>query len=67
MNNKEKLISEIEVAPDYLVDEVLKFLLLSKNSDQIKLEPKKSLETQLEEMARDPEIKSEIALVRYCL
>ena len=61
MNNKEKLINEIEVAPDYLVEKVLDFLLLNKNSKQVKPKPKKDLEIQLEEMAKDPDIMSEIA------
>ncbi len=61
MNNKEKLINEIEVAPDYLVEKVLDFLLINKNSKQAKPQPEKALEIQLEEMAKDPEIMSEIA------
>ena len=63
MNSKEKLINEIEVAPDYLVEKVLEFLLLTKNSKQAKPQSKNILEKQLEEMAKDPEVMSEIALI----
>ena len=34
MNEKEQLLKEIEQAPDYLVKEVLNFLLFTKNKTQ---------------------------------
>ncbi len=60
MNEKQRLIREIEEAPDVLVREVLDFLLLTKN--RAKKERKKDInwETQLKEMAEDKEIQAEI-------
>ena len=61
MNNKEQLIQEIEQAPDYLVEEVLNFLLFTKNRKKYFSQPNDNdLEAQLREMAEDSEIKSEI-------
>ena len=61
MNNKEQLIQEIKQAPDYLVEEVLNFLLFTKNRKKSFPQPNdKYLEAQLREMAEDSEIKAEI-------
>ena len=61
MNNKEQLIQEIKQAPDYLVEEVLNFLLFTKNRKKSFPQPNdKDLEAQLREMAEDSEIKAEI-------
>jgi predicted amino acid-binding ACT domain protein len=59
MNEKEQLLKEIEQAPDYLIEEVLNFLLLTKNSSK-KQANQASLEKQLQAMAEDPEIQIEI-------
>lgn len=69
MNEKEQLIREIEQAPDFLVKEVLDFLLFTKNRTKY-LKPSsdkpngmaslRNLETQLREMAEDGEIQAEI-------
>jgi hypothetical protein len=56
MNEKEQLLKEIEQAPDYLIEEVLNFLLLIKNNSK----KQASLEKQLQAMAEDPEIQIEI-------
>jgi hypothetical protein len=55
MKEKEQLLKEIEQAPDYLIKEVLNFLLLTKNPNN-----QPSLEKQLQAMAEDPEIQIEI-------
>lgn len=59
MKEKEQLLKEIEQAPDYLIKEVLNFLLLTKNKNN-KQDNQVSLEKQLEAMAEDPEIQIEI-------
>jgi hypothetical protein len=59
MNEKEQLLKEIEQAPDYLIEEVLNFLLLTKNNSK-KQANQASLEKQLQAMAEDPEIQTEI-------
>jgi hypothetical protein len=56
MNEKEQLLKEIEQAPDHLIEEVLNFLLLTKNNSK----KQASLEKQLQAMAEDPEIQTEI-------
>jgi hypothetical protein len=61
MNEKEQLIKEIEQAPDFLVKEVLDFLLFTKNRTKyLKRSGDRHLETQLREMAQDREIQAEI-------
>lgn len=60
MKEKEQLLKEIEQAPDYLIKEVLNFLLLTKNKNK-QQDNKASLEHQLQAMAEDPEIQTEIA------
>ncbi|NJL52562.1 MAG: hypothetical protein HC930_10700 [Hydrococcus sp. SU_1_0] len=59
MKEKEQLLKEIEQAPDYLIEEVLNFLLLTKNNSK-KQTNQASLEKQLQAMAEDPEIQTEI-------
>ncbi|MGL5836105.1 MAG: hypothetical protein ACRC1Z_23155 [Waterburya sp.] len=59
MKEKEQLLKEIEQAPDYLIEEVLNFLLLTKNNSK-KQANQASLEKQLQAMAEDPEIQAEI-------
>jgi hypothetical protein len=59
MSEKEKLLNEIEQAPDYLIEEVLNFLLLTKNNGK-KQDNQADLEQQLRAMAEDPEIQTEI-------
>jgi hypothetical protein len=59
MNEKEQLLKEIEQAPDYLIEEVLNFLLLTKNNSK-KQANQADLEKQLRAMAEDPEIQTEI-------
>jgi hypothetical protein len=59
MNEKEQLLKEIEQAPDYLIEEVLNFLLLTKNKSKNQAN-QASLEKQLQAMAEDPEIQTEI-------
>jgi hypothetical protein len=59
MKEKEQLLKEIEQAPDYLIKEVLNFLLLTKNNSK-KQANQASLEKQLQAMAEDPEIQAEI-------
>ena len=65
MNNyKKQLIQEIEKAPDYLVEEVLNFLLFTKNRKQSFLQlDNETLEMQLVEMAEDLEIQAEINVI----
>ena len=61
MNEKEQLIREIEQAPDFLVKEVLDFLLFTKSRTKyIKQSSVRDLETKLREMADDREIQAEI-------
>ncbi|PSB08513.1 hypothetical protein C7B62_16560 [Pleurocapsa sp. CCALA 161] len=59
MKEKKQLLKEIEQAPDYLIKEVLNFLLLTKNKSK-KQDNQASLEKQLQAMAEDPEIQIEI-------
>ena len=61
MNNKEQLIKEIEEAPDSLVEEVLNFLLFTKNRKQhLKEDNHSDFAKKLKEMSEDPEIKAEM-------
>ena len=61
MNDKQRLIEEIEQAPDFLIAEVLNFLLFTKNKARESERVKNiNWETQLTEMAEDKEIKAEI-------
>ena len=61
MNEKQRLIKEIEQAPDFLVREVLNFLLSTKNKTKRKERVKDiDWETQLKEMTEDEEIQAEI-------
>ena len=63
-NHKKQLIQEIEKAPDHLVEEVLNFLLFTKNRKQSLLQPdNETLEMQLVEMAGDLEIQTEINVI----
>lgn len=61
MNEKEQLIKQIEQAPDFLVKEVLDFLLFTKSRTQY-FKPSRdcNLETQLRQMAEDQEVQAEI-------
>lgn len=63
MNNKEQLIQELEQASDYLVEEVLNFLLFTKNRKQSSLQDSNYMEMQLKEMADDLEIQAENKVV----
>ena len=64
MNEKEQLIKEIEQAPDFLVKEVLNFLLFTKNrAKYLKTNSDRHLETQLREMAEDLEVQAEIKAI----
>ncbi len=73
MNEKEQLIREIEQAPDFLVKEVLDFLLFTKsrtkhlksNSDLGEAEAlrDRDLETELKAMAEDREVQEEITAI----
>ncbi len=64
MNEKEQLIKEIEQAPDFLVKEVLNFLLFTKNRTKyLKTSSDRHLETQLREMAEDLEVQAEIKAI----
>jgi hypothetical protein len=64
MNNKEQLIQELEQASDYLVEEVLNFLLFTKNRKQsLSIQDSKNMEMQLKEMADDLEIQAENKVV----
>ena len=61
MNDKQRLIKEIEQAPDFLVKEVLDFLLFTKNRvREIEQTKDTDWEKQLQEMALDQEIQTEI-------
>lgn len=61
MNDKQRLIKEIEQAPDFLVKEVLDFLLFTKNRvREIEQTKDTDWEQQLQEMALDQEIQTEI-------
>ena len=61
MNEKQRLIEEIEQAPDFLITEVLNFLLFTKSrAREIARARNTDWETQLQEMACDREIKAEI-------
>ena len=60
MNEKQRLIEEIEQAPDFLITEVLNFLLFTKKTRQIDRSRNIDWETQLQDMACDREIKAEI-------
>ncbi|MDJ0687294.1 MAG: hypothetical protein QNJ41_02180 [Xenococcaceae cyanobacterium MO_188.B32] len=63
MNEKEQLIREIEQAPDYLIKEVLDFLLFIKSRTKyLKSNSDRDLETQLQAMAEDREIQTEISV-----
>ena len=64
MNEKEQLIKEIEQAPDFLVKEVLDFLLFTKSRTKY-LDPNstRDLETQLRAMAEDREVQAEITAI----
>ena len=64
MNDKEQLIKEIEQAPDFLVKEVLNFLLFTKSRTKyLESSSDRNLETQLREMAEDREIQAEIKAI----
>ena len=66
MNAKEKLIQEIEKAPNFLVEEVLDFLLFTKarhNVQNSELLSTASIEAELQAMANDPQIKAELAAI----
>jgi hypothetical protein len=57
MNEREKLIKEIEQAPEFLVEEVLDFLLFTKNRKKnIDRISNCDMEMQLRAMAEDLEI-----------
>ena len=61
MNDKQRLIKEIEQAPDFLVKEVLDFLLFTKNRvREIEQTKDTDWEKQLQEMTLDQEIQTEI-------
>jgi hypothetical protein len=61
MNEKEQLIKEIEQAPDFLVKEVLDFLLFTKSRTKyLKPSSDRNWETQLREMAEALEVQAEI-------
>ena len=64
MNEKEQLIKEIEQASDFLVKEVLNFLILAKDRTKyLKDSSYCHLETELREMAEDPEVQMEIKAI----
>ena len=64
MNEKEQLIKEIEQAPDFLVKEVLDFLLFTKSRTKyLELNSTRDLETQLRAMAEDREVQAEITTI----
>ncbi len=65
MNEKEQLIREIEQAPDFLVKEVLDFLLFTKNRTKyLKPNTSRNLEKQqLQKMAEDQEVQAEITAI----
>lgn len=60
MNDKQRLIKEIEQAPDVLIREVLNFLRSTKNRAEKETQMDANWETQLKEMAEDKEIQAEI-------
>ena len=61
MNDKQRLIKEIEQAPDFLIAEVLDFLLSTKNKARESKQKKNAdWEIQLQQMANDQEIQAEI-------
>jgi hypothetical protein len=66
MTAKEKLIQEIEKAPESLVEEVLNFLLFTKARHTLKTSEslsKASVEAELQAMANDLEIQAELAAI----
>ena len=66
MNAKDKLIQEIETAPNFLVEEVLDFLLFTKARRDIQnfeLLPTSSIKAELQAMANDPEIQAELVTI----
>ncbi len=66
MTAKQRLIEEIEKASDSLVEEVLNYLLNIKeknNLNSTKKNDSQSMEEQLQMMANDPQIQTEIALI----
>ena len=61
MNDKQRLIQEIEQALDFLIKEVLDFLLLTKNKVRESKQTKNAdWEMLLQQMANDKEIQAEI-------
>lgn len=61
MNDKQRLIEEIEQAPDFLIAEVLNFLLFTKNKVRESEQTKDTdWRMQLQQMANDKEIQAEI-------
>ena len=61
MNDKQRLIEKIEQAPDFLIAEVLDFLLSTKNKARESKQKKNAdWEIQLQQMANDQEIQAEI-------
>lgn len=61
MKEKEQLLREIEQAPDFLVKEVLDFLLFTKSRTKyFKLSSDRNWETQLRKMAENLEVQAEI-------
>lgn len=66
MTAREQLLEEIEQAPDFLVEEVLNFLLFIKARRALK-EPQSinqsSVQAQLQAMSADPDIRAEIAAI----
>ena len=61
MNDKQRLIKEIEQAPDFLIAEVLDFLLSTKNKVRKNKQTNNAdWEMQLQQMANDKEIQAEI-------
>ena len=66
MTAKEKLIQEIEKAPNSLIEEVLDFLLFTKarhNMQNSELLSTASIEAELQAMANDPEIQAELTAI----
>ena len=64
MNDKQRLIEEIEQAPDFLISEVLDFLLSTKNKVKESKQTKNvDWEIQLQQMANDQEIQAEIKYI----
>ncbi len=66
MTAKQRLIEEIEKASDSLVEEVLNYLLNIKEKNNLhstKKNDSQSIEEQLQMMANDPQIQTEIALI----